>query len=593
MGRLIAKILAWLAILLGLALLIQPTAAQWWTSTRNAKTAAQFAARAEAQPTAPAAEETTAEPPEPERAYPELYAAMQDYNAEIYAGGQSGLTDPFAYEEAPLDLAAYGYDDDVLAVLWIPRLNLELPVYLGASRENLAKGAALLGQTSMPLGGENTNTVIAAHRGRLPISALVVLLNAADEWGGGQITLRCAAMLGGKESAEQRITLNAGKSGVWSIAVRGITLRDHLGVFTAACPAAVQSQSICVLPAAAAGKAKAETAPDEDGDEADPSVLDRMEASYAAYAASRYTAVPDGYDELQTLCDEAKKDQKLTEAADIGDYIRAYLNTNYQYNASAPQPPEGADPIRYFLTESKQGYSVQFASAAVVMFRMFGLPARYVVGYAAPQSLFTQQEDGSWHAILQDDKAHAWAEMYISGQGWTPMEMTPGVLVSAQQADLRTDPLPETQGQDTAPAAGESSANEPAATIVPRSRLVLAALLGGCLLAAAVLLVLARRHAMGYGRGSYNVRVLAVFGSIYRLLVRRGLPPDTPSDAPEFAVFLQSCVPALEPQDAEALLALAQAAQFGAGTMTEQDTDKMRKLYHVIKHTGKRKQSQE
>lgn len=593
MGRLIAKILAWLAILLGLALLIQPTAAQWWTSTRNAKTAAQFAARAEAQPTAPAAEETTAEPPEPERAYPELYAAMQDYNAEIYAGGQSGLTDPFAYEEAPLDLAAYGYDDDVLAVLWIPRLNLELPVYLGASRENLAKGAALLGQTSMPLGGENTNTVIAAHRGRLPISALVVLLNAADEWGGGQITLRCAAMLGGKESAEQRITLNAGKSGVWSIAVRGITLRDHLGVFTAACPAAVQSQSICVLPAAAAGKAKAETAPDEDGDEADPSVLDRMEASYAAYAASRYTAVPDGYDELQTLCDEAKKDQKLTEAADIGDYIRAYLNTNYQYNASAPQPPEGADPIRYFLTESKQGYSVQFASAAVVMFRMFGLPARYVVGYAAPQSLFTQQEDGSWHAILQDDNAHAWAEVYISGQGWTPMEMTPGVLVSAQQADLRTDPLPETQGQDTAPAAGESSANEPAATIVPRSRLVLAALLGGCLLAAAVLLVLARRHAMGYGRGSCNARVLAVFGSIYRLLVRRGLPPDTPSDAPEFAAFLQSCVPALEPQDAEALLALAQAAQFGAGTMTEQDTDKMRKLYQVIKHTGKRKQSQE
>ena len=593
MGRLIAKILAWLAILLGLALLIQPTAAQWWTSTRNAKTAAQFAARAEAQPTAPAAEETTAEPPEPERAYPELYAAMQDYNAEIYAGGQSGLTDPFAYEEAPLDLAAYGYDDDVLAVLWIPRLNLELPVYLGASRENLAKGAALLGQTSMPLGGENTNTVIAAHRGRLPISALVVLLNAADEWGGGQITLRCAAMLGGKESAEQRITLNAGKSGVWSIAVRGITLRDHLGVFTAACPAAVQSQSICVLPAAAAGKAKAETAPDEDGDEADPSVLDRMEASYAAYAASRYTAVPDGYDELQTLCDEAKKDQKLTEAADIGDYIRAYLNTNYQYNASAPQPPEGADPIRYFLTESKQGYSVQFASAAVVMFRIFGLPARYVVGYAAPQSLFTQQEDGNWHAILQDDNAHAWAEVYISGQGWTPMEMTPGVLVSAQQADLRTDPLPETQGQDTAPAAGESSANEPAATIVPRSRLVLAALLGGCLLAAAVLLVLARRHAMGCGRGSCNARVLAVFGSIYRLLVRRGLPPDTPSDAPEFAAFLQSCVPALEPQDAEALLALAQAAQFGAGTMTEQDTDKMRKLYHVIKHTGKRKQSQE
>ena len=118
-------------------------------------------------------------------------------------------------------------------------------------------------------GEDFTLTVRLRNRSRLPIPALVVLLNAADEWGGGQITLRCAAMLGGKESAEQRITLNAGKSGVWSIAVRGITLRDHLGVFTAACPAAAQSRSICVLPAAAAGKAKAETAPDEDGDEAD------------------------------------------------------------------------------------------------------------------------------------------------------------------------------------------------------------------------------------------------------------------------------------------------------------------------------------
>ena len=67
-------------------------------------------------------------------------------------------------------------------------------------------------------------TVRLRNRSRLPIPALVVLLNAADEWGGGQITLRCAAMLGGRESAEQRITLNAGKSGVWSIAVRGITL---------------------------------------------------------------------------------------------------------------------------------------------------------------------------------------------------------------------------------------------------------------------------------------------------------------------------------------------------------------------------------
>ena len=164
MRRLLVKIGAWLAILLGLAMMLQPTAADWLTRQRNSKTAQQFAAN-----TATAADaantDSASQTAEESRPYPELYAAMQAYNAQIYADGQSGLTDAFAYENPPLDLTDYGYDEEVLAMLWIPRLDLELPVYLGASRENMAKGAALLGQTSMPLGGANTNTVIAAHRG--------------------------------------------------------------------------------------------------------------------------------------------------------------------------------------------------------------------------------------------------------------------------------------------------------------------------------------------------------------------------------------------------------------------------------------------
>ena len=164
MRRLLVKIGAWLAILLGLAMMLQPTAADWLTRQRNSKTAQQFAAN-----TATAADaantDSASQTAEESRPYPELYAAMQAYNAQIYADGQSGLTDAFAYENPPLDLTDYGYDEEGLAMLWIPRLDLELPVYLGASRENMAKGAALLGQTSMPLGGENTNTVLAAHRG--------------------------------------------------------------------------------------------------------------------------------------------------------------------------------------------------------------------------------------------------------------------------------------------------------------------------------------------------------------------------------------------------------------------------------------------
>ena len=67
---------------------------------------------------------------------------------------------------------------------------------------------------------------------------------------------------------------------------------------------------------------------------------------------------------------------------------------------------------------------------------MLGLPARYVVGYAAPQSLFTAQGDGSYSAVLQDDNSHAWAEVYLAGQGWTPLEVTPGMAAELTEGEL-------------------------------------------------------------------------------------------------------------------------------------------------------------
>ena len=55
--------------------------------------------------------------------------------------------------------------DRIIGVLEIPTLELVMPVYLGASDSHLAAGAAVLGNTSAPIGGVNTNCVIAGHRG--------------------------------------------------------------------------------------------------------------------------------------------------------------------------------------------------------------------------------------------------------------------------------------------------------------------------------------------------------------------------------------------------------------------------------------------
>ena len=112
-----------------------------------------------------AVQEFFADRDEPEQQYPELLAALQAYNQRIYNEKQSGLVDLEACETPAADLTAYGIEDEIIGVLEIPAMELTMPVYLGASDAHLAAGAAVLGNTSAPIGGDNTNSVIAGHRG--------------------------------------------------------------------------------------------------------------------------------------------------------------------------------------------------------------------------------------------------------------------------------------------------------------------------------------------------------------------------------------------------------------------------------------------
>ena len=137
---------------------------------------------------ATAAQEFLAERDEPEQQYPELLADLQVYNQRIYNEKQSGLVDLEACETPAVDLTAYGIEDEIIGVLEIPAMELTMPVYLGASDTHLTAGAAVLGNTSAPIGGDNTNCVIAGHRGwkgadyfryidRLSVGDTVVLTN--------------------------------------------------------------------------------------------------------------------------------------------------------------------------------------------------------------------------------------------------------------------------------------------------------------------------------------------------------------------------------------------------------------------------------
>jgi len=97
--------------------------------------------------------------------YEELYRSIQTYNEWLVKINQGNLTNSVSMAIVPFTMTDYGLPDEVFGVLRIPAMDLEMPIYLGANDENMAAGAAVLTQTSIPIGGENTNAVIAGHRG--------------------------------------------------------------------------------------------------------------------------------------------------------------------------------------------------------------------------------------------------------------------------------------------------------------------------------------------------------------------------------------------------------------------------------------------
>ena len=85
-------------------------------------------------------------------------------------------------------------------------------------------------------------------------------------------------------------------------------------------------------------------------------------------------------------------------------------------------------------------------SAATLILRAMGIPARYVEGYALgniPESNNLGQQDVRTYSnsnymdqkveygeyIVSDYNAHAWVEVYINGCGWVPIEFTPSSAV--------------------------------------------------------------------------------------------------------------------------------------------------------------------
>lgn len=104
--------------------------------------------------------------------------------------------------------------------------------------------------------------------------------------------------------------------------------------------------------------------------------------------------------------------------------IRDYIQSQAEYTLSPGGTPYGKDFVDYFLNENHKGYCVHFATAATLMLRKAGIPARYVEGYYV-SSTDQKNTDDNGYISVPDSRAHAWTEVYIPLLGWTVVDFTP------------------------------------------------------------------------------------------------------------------------------------------------------------------------
>ncbi len=130
----------------------------------------------------------------------------------------------------------------------------------------------------------------------------------------------------------------------------------------------------------------------------------------------------------QIMSDDYDVSAPEGKAAFIRDTVD-FFDAEYLYTLRPGTTSSDRDFVENFLFETKKGFCTYFASAAVMIFRCAGIPARYVEGYVVPESLYkaasTENED-YYEAVVTDRYAHAWVEVYMDGIGWVVVDPTPG-----------------------------------------------------------------------------------------------------------------------------------------------------------------------
>lgn len=297
---------------------------------------------------------------------------------------------------------------------------------------------------------------------------------------------------------------------------------------------------------------------------------------YSDGAKSVYTYYNSETPKLENYC----KQITLNSLDEITTYILVTLNNRAVYSTTPGNTPYNKDVIDYFLFDNGKGYCVHYASAAALMYRMFGIPARYVTGYVAQPADFSQDKTYSsyYSAVLTDYSAHAWVEIFLDDYGWVPVEVTPEddgsmnahypgfdmnkarTIMNKYGWHFRSDTIIDTDDTD-----GESSSEAVSDGDLFFPSVIIFVLSAAAIIAA---VIIRRRILLKRFRNANSRRL---FDRLIRMLHFSGMLPEYTGSEKDFAKKLSECCPSVSIDRSETLISLMLAVNYSDSEISPQD----------------------
>lgn len=321
----------------------------------------------------------------------------------------------------------------------------------------------------------------------------------------------------------------------------------------------------------------------------------KSERVYASFVREHYLDIDDdergAVKEYLFASDSWDANANVSEAA-VVSRVRTMLSALASDTDNPPTYAEAGTFTKWFLGTAHEGNSAYFATVATLAFRSQGIPARYVEGYRASDERIARAYHSGSTLYLTAADAHAWTEVYLDGQGWTPVEITPGYYSQPLDADKIVD-VGEAWSNgtndstlDVGAVAGKAqkerdkaTVNEHKAPVMARegaAALVLVALVSLALLGR--MLVVRHRRARDLSNDDQDICIPALYSYLVLVMEQSRVAAFDETKPLECLDAFVEAFPAIDPWEYRRVIQLYQAYVFGGYVLKPNELRTLRRF---------------